>query len=155
MSANKNNVDIFDVLEHIDSFDINYYNSLTPEQQKSIPPYTIMMWLSGCKSPLQIRMINVFLNSTTFVLPIIHAGLLYKLACISSDGKKKKYQWLKSKGKNKKYANAVKVLRTYYKCSSKVALDYVNLLDYDDVASLAMELGEQDDILRKIKKEMK
>lgn len=148
-------VDIFELLQHIDDFDVNYIESLTPEEKKTIAPYLVMMWMGGCNSPLQVRLVNSLLNSTVFEIPSSHSDLLLKLALIASDGKRKRYKWIKRKNTNKKYSTAVSVLRRHYHCSTETALSYIPLLSYNDVAEIAMELGEQDDVLKKIKKEMK
>jgi hypothetical protein len=150
-----NKLDVFEVLSHIDDFDVNYYNKLSEDDKKSLAPYVLMLWMSGTKSETQMLQLNVFLNSVVFEIPNTHNGLLYNLACISSDGKRKKYNWVKKGAKSKKYPTAVDVLKRHYSCSSEEALGYVALLDYDDVVNIAMDLGEQDDTLKKIKKEMK
>ena len=147
-------VDIFDFLKKVDDFDLNYIDSLSPEQKKSLSPYLIMMWMSGCKSPLQIRQLNVFLNSMVFNIPSTHNDLLFKLALIASDGKSKKYKWIKKRGKSKQYATTVDILKRHYMCSTEIALGYVPLLEYEDVAEIAYSMGEQEDTLKKIKKEM-
>ena len=147
-------VNIMEVLEKVDSFDLEYFNNLTEEEKKSVSPYTLMLWMGGCKSDIQLRQLNVFFNSTVFELGTLHKELLYKLACISSDGKKKRYSWVKKKGKSKKYSTCVKILRRYYQCSTEIALSYVPLLG-DEIIDIALELGEQDDTIKKIQKELK
>lgn len=145
---------IFTVLKNIDNFDLNYFKNLTEDEKKQIPPYTLMLWLSSCNSSIQIRQVNAFLNSTVFELSQVHRDLLYKLACISSDGKKKKYDWIKRKRKSKQYSTATSIIKKYYCCDHKTALEYIKLVDYDFIENLAIELGEQDDVLKKLKKEL-
>ena len=147
-------IDIFDALKKVDAFDIAYFNSLTPEQKKGLSPYVLMEWLAGCKSPLQITLLNGLVNGTVFNLPSGHQDLLYKLLLVANDGKATKYKWVKKKSKSKKYSTCVDVLKRTFDCSTEVALGYVKLLDYEDIAEYAMDLGEQDDTLKKIKKEL-
>ena len=148
-------IDIFKVLPRIDLFDLDYFNGLTTEEKKAVPPYTLMLWLAGCTSDIQIRQINTFLNPVVFSLPAAHRDIMYKLACIASDGKKKRYKWIKKTTKSKQYSNSVDVLTRHFKCSRSQALDYIPLIDCDYVITIAQELGEQDDTLKKIKKEFK
>jgi len=150
-----NRIDIFEVLKKVDSFDLAYFNGLTPEERKGISPYTLMLWMGGCKSPIQLRQLNVFMNSMVFDLPAGHHNLLLKLACISSDGKQKKYHWVKKSTNSKKFTTTVGVLKRFYKCSTERALSYVPLIDYAFVENIAMDLGEQPDTLATIKKELK
>lgn len=147
-------LDIKDVLKHIDDFDLAYFNGLSEDQQKSLSPYVIMLWMNGCKSPLQLMLLNGLVNELVFNLPSGHNGLLYKLLMVASDGKRKPYTWMKKKTKSKKYSTCVSILKRKYKCSTRTALEYVKLLDYDTMATMAMEFGEQDDTLKKIKKEL-
>jgi len=145
-------IDIFKVLEKVDDFDIDFFNSLTADQKKTIPAYTLMLWLAGCKSESQIIRINEFLNHFVFDLGS-HPDLLLKLALISSDNKPKRYNWVKKNIKSKKYSSSVGVIQRYYNCSSQTALEYVKLLDLESVVDIATQLGEQDDTIKKIKKE--
>jgi hypothetical protein len=149
-----NKIDIHTVLSKVDAFDVKYFDGLTAEEKKDIQAFPLMLWLSGCKSKIQLRQLNAFLNSIVFAMPSGHQGLLYKMACISSDGKPKKYTWVRRSSSSKKYSATVGVLRQHYRCSSATALSYVPLVDYEFVSEIAMALGEQDDVLKKIKKEL-
>lgn len=146
-------LDIFKVLKRIDAFDLKYFNELEEDQKKTLSPYLLLQWMGGCRSEEQILRLNEFLNYSVFNLGK-HPNLLYKLAMISSDGNKKKYNWIKKKGRSKKYSTTVGILRKYFECSSAVALGYIPLLNYGDVKEMACEMGEQDDTLKKIKKEL-
>jgi len=148
-------IDIFEVLKRVDSFDIAFFENLTEDQKKGISPYTLMLWMAGCKSKIQLQQLNVFLNFLIFELPPGHNDLLYKLACISSDGKRKKYNWIKKASKNKSFPVTVGILCRHYQCSKSEALEYVPLVDYDFVKNIAMAMGEQEDTMKKIKKELK
>lgn len=146
-------LDIIEVLNKIDDFSLDYFKQLTEEEKKSLPPYVLLQWLSNCKSEEQVLRINSLLNYYVFDLGR-HPDLLYKLALLSSDGKPKKYKWIKKGSRGKKYSTTIKILRKYYKCSSAAALEYIPLLSYEDVEELALELGEQDDTLKKISNEL-
>ena len=79
---------------------------------------------------------------------------MYKLLLVASDGKRKKYNWVKKKTNSKTYATCVSMLKRKYQCSTRTALAYVKRLGYDDIAEIAMAYGEQEDTLKKIKKEL-
>lgn len=145
---------IMDVLTRIDTCDRDYFDSLSEAQKKTISPYVLMLWMNGCKSPLQILLLNGIVNELIFELPPGHNDLLYKLLMTASDGEPKKYQWVKRKVKSKKYATCVSILRRKFQCSTREALQYMPSLDYDTLAEYACDLGEQDDTLKKIKKEL-
>ena len=149
-----NIIDIHEVLARVDAFDVKYFDGLTAEEKKSIQMYPLMLWLSGCKSKIQLRQLNAFMNAIVFGMPAGHQGLMYKMACISTDGKPKRYSWVKRSSSGKKYSATVGVLRQHYRCSSATALSYVPLVDHAFVKDIAENLGEQEDILKKIKKEL-
>jgi hypothetical protein len=147
-------LNIKDVLHHIDIGDVTYFNDLTTEQKKSISPYVIMLWMNGCKSPIQILLLNGIINELIFNLPSGHNELSFKLLMVGSDGSKTKYKWMPRKLSGKKYATCVKMVKRKYNCSARIALGYIKRLGYEDIAEIAIEYGEQDDILKKIKKEL-
>ena len=149
-----NKPDIFNVLNRIDSCDREYFNSLTEDQKKSLSPYVLMLWMNGCRSPIQTLLLNGIVNELVFELPAGHNDLLYKLLMAASDGKRKNYKWVKRKTNNKKYATCVDILKRRYQCSTRAALEYMQVLDYETIAGYACDLGEQDDTLKKIKKEL-
>lgn len=149
-------LDIFEVLAKVDSFDLAYFRGLSDEEKKSLSPYTLMLWMNGCKSKLQIQKLNMLMNRYVFDISMTdHRDLFFYLACIASDGKKKRYNWVKKASKGKQYSATVDILKRHYQCSSEVALSYVPLVDYEFVEEIALGLGEQDDVLKKIKKEFK
>jgi hypothetical protein len=150
-----NKVDIFEVLKNVDGFNIEYYESLSPDEQKTLYPYVVMLWMGGCNSELQLLQLNAFLNMNVFELSDKHKGLLYKLACVSSDGKPKKYNYIKKKTASKKYATSCDIIRRTYNCSTQTAREYIGILDCDDIISLSNNLGEQKETIAKIKKEFK
>lgn len=147
-------LDIQDVLAHIDRGDYEFFDNLTDEQVKGLSPYVILMWMSGTRSKLQLKLLNRMLNPYAFNLGQ-HPRLLYKLAIASSDGKATKYSFKPRKKRYKSKSTTVKVITAYYGCSVKDANDYIELLDCDAVIALAEELGEQDDVMKKIKAEFK
>lgn len=146
-------LDVFEVLNKIDDFDLKYLKELKPEQKKTLAPYLLMQWMANCKSEEQVLRLNSFLNYYVFDLGK-HPDLLFRLALLSSNGKQKKYKWAKKNGRSKKYSTTISMLRKYYQCSSKTALEYIPLLSYEDVEAIAFELGEQEDTIKKLKNEL-
>lgn len=147
-------VDIFPMLKNIDDFNLNSIKELTEEEKKSLSPYLLLQWMNGCKSKLQIQQLNATLNRLLFEVPTSHKELLFKIAYAASDGRTKKYYWIKKKQKQKKYTESIKIIQKRYHCSKKTALSYIPLLEFDGVYELALELGEQQDTIKKIKKEL-
>lgn len=147
----KNN--IFDVLNHASTKDVEYYAGLAEDQQKALQPLLLQRWMSGTSSAQQVYLLNEVVNPYVFSL-FRHKDLLWKLLTVASSGRAQRYTWLSQKsdaGRHKPIAT--KVVSEYYKYNIKHATDAVKLLSYEQVAELAHDLGYQPDVIAKLKKE--
>ena len=149
----KHKNDIFEVLGKLNAKDGEYYDNLPEENQKALHPLLLQRWMSGTDSARQVFFLNEVVNPFIFSL-YKHKSLLWKLLTIAAPGSFKKYQWVSQKseaGQNKPVSTAV--VMEYYKYNSRHARDAVKLLTYEQVVSLAGDLGYQQDSIAKIKKE--
>ncbi len=146
-------LDIFDTLKHIDKRDIAYFDGLSPELQKSFAPVMFMRWFSSGNA-MQTRVTNAILNPMVFRM-YKHPSLLYRLMVACSDGKQKRYAWIKKKSKNKTAPTVVNTISAYYECSKKDAERYRKMLKPEDVLEMADELGYDKDVVKKLKAELK
>lgn len=146
-------LDVFDVIKRIDDRDIEFVESLIDNQIKTLPPFLLMKWLASTDSEFQLQFINNTLNVIVFDM-YNHPKLLYKIAIAVSDGNQKRYKW-KALKKSKLFTNSVKIIKEHYLCSEKEAREYLKFLTKDDILEIAENLGEQKDIMDKIKKEWK
>lgn len=105
-------IDLFkELLPALDRGDKNFYNNLTPEQQKTFSPWLIMRWASsvaGSNAPSRLIMINDFINAKFSSISKEHNELHWKsmavIASVSTNGSRSKHQFIKpgrKKGKNK------------------------------------------------------
>jgi len=83
-------ISIFDILNKIDDGDYKAYE----EVEKDFNPYMTMKWLASCKDPVRIRLVNEIINPLVFHLNQ-DKELMYYLMCSISDGKRKRYNWVK------------------------------------------------------------
>lgn len=146
-------LDIFDTLKQIDKKDITFYDNLPDEAKKGFAPIVITRWFSS-GSPYQLELTSTILNPMVFRL-YKHPGLMYKLMVASSDGKSKRYSWIKKKSKDKSSPMTVSAISEYYVCSKFDALRYKQRLTQDDVLEMAEDLGYDKDQIKKIKAEFK
>lgn len=144
---------IFDVLKEIDKKNVDFYDGLSEEHKKQFAPLLTMRWLSS-GTKLQTQLQNSILNPMVFRLHR-HPGLLYKLMVAISDGKSKRYTWIKKKSKDKSAPTVVAVISSYYQCSKKDALRYKKQLSEDDILEMADELGYDKEQVKKLKIELK
>lgn len=146
-------LDIFDTLKQIDKRNITFFDNLPDEAKKGFAPIVITRWFSS-GNPYQLELTSVILNPMTFKL-YKHPSLMYKLMVACSDGKDKRYAWIKKKGKDKSAPTAVSAISEYYVCSKSDAHKYRTRLSLEDVVEMAEELGYDKDQIKKIKTELK
>lgn len=149
--SNENKINIFDVLNHIDSGDIYYYDNLTDEQKNSISMFMLCQWMTCMNNQQQLKAVEAIVNPYIFSLHK-HKTLLYKLMVIASSGTKKNYKW-NYKKKKKSTSASVSIISEYHDLSNKHAEEYINMFKKEDIIDMAMELGYDDNYLKKIKKE--
>lgn len=148
-------VDIFKVLGNINSKDREYFSELTEDQQKSLHPFVLMRWMSGVKDPLQIMLLNEFVNPYVFSLAN-HKRLMMDLLTACSPGKFRRYNWMKSnKQKTSNTPLSLAIVKEMFTYSTREALRSIHLIDNDTIMMYAIELGRQADEIRDLKKELR
>ncbi len=148
-----NKVDIFELLKRVDARDIEFYESLSQPEKNSVAPVVALRWFSS-GSDQHVHLSNFVINPVVFPL-YKHPGLLYKMMVACSDGKKKRYSWVKKKSKDKSAPNADKTIAEYYQCSVKDASSYRRKLASEDILEMAEDMGYDAERIKKIKAELK
>jgi hypothetical protein len=146
-------LDIFGTLREVDKRNINYYDNLPPDVQKSFAPVMFMRWYSS-GSDMHTKLMNATMNPLVFKM-YKHPGLMYKLMVACSDGKQRQYSWIKKKTKDKSAPTATAAVKAYYDCSHKDAVRYRKQFSLDDILEIADELGYDKEQVKKIKTELK
>lgn len=148
-------LDIFALLAEIDRKNINYYDTLSDEEQKGFQPFVVMRWLSGTKDSGQVCLLNEITNRYIFNLSN-HKGLLYRLLTVCTSGKTKRYAWMKAlPRKGGAFPMTISVLCDYYQFSKRYAVDALSVLSDETILEHAEFLGRQAAELTKIKTELK
>lgn len=146
-------LDIFELLKEIDKGNYNYFDNLTEEQIVAFSPLVVMRWLSGTDDEKQILRLNTILNPKIYTLAA-HKELLFKLMCICSTKKYKRYTWMKVLNA-KKTENSLEILQIiakYYGTSIKDSKAIQKILDVNDFVVILEQLGYQPDEIKKYKK---
>ena len=120
----KQDFDLFEALAAIDKKDYDYYNRLTPEQQKKFVPFMMTHWVSAIKgseglSRYYIMSVNEYANKYLFNENVQkHPKLVWLMLCAASPGLGKQFhQWIPhiSASVSKLKAPAkVKEIKEYY-----------------------------------------
>jgi len=147
-------IDIFNILNKIDTKDRLFLDNLEISIKKSYVPLLVMRWMSGTKDAKQVFFINEILNPYVFSLSK-HPGLLYKLSTCCSSGNGKRYNWLKGPSAKKSSSTVLNSISKYYNCSIREAEDYSKILSKDDILECVELSGEQSDEITKVKKSLK
>jgi hypothetical protein len=148
-------LDIFRVLGAADAKQEDFYEKLTDEERKTFLPFLVTRWMSGTQDPGQIVLINEFANPYMFSLTS-HKQLLWQLLTVCNSGRKQRYVWNKLPAKRESgKPTTIKVIRQFFKYSTKEAVDVLDILSRDDIIGLAEQLGWQPDEIAKIRRELK
>lgn len=148
-------LDIFQVLNNVSKKNINYYSSLSEEQQKALQPFVVLRWLTGTRDARQVYFLNELVNPFVFSMPN-HKQLLYFLLTTATSGKQQRYTWAKSLTKKTSSTPIILgVVKSYFKYNTTDAVEAMVLLTNEDILSCAEQLGYQPDEITKIKKELK
>lgn len=144
--------DLFDGLAKLSSRDLQWYDKLTPEDQKAASPFVMARWMTGTSDQAQLVRINTFVNPYGFSLGQ-EKSLLFKLLAAAATGKSKRYQWLKSPGAKATIKLRLEVIKQYYDVSTREAIGY-DSIEGEDILTMAEELGWEVEELKKLKKEV-
>lgn len=167
MAVKKNyKLNLFELLDSISLKNVGYFDNLSEDQKKEFSPLVIMRWLTGCNNSRsnparQIYFINEFVNPYVFSLrnkiyKHDHSKLLYDLMTITTIGKKFNYKFIKKQNKRgSKYPKATAVVKQIFQYSSRDAQEAVNILKKEEIISMALSIGCQDNEIKDIKKELK
>lgn len=140
-------LDIFEVLNNINAKNYNYLDSLDPDVSKQFTPYVVLSWLSSSTDPLQIMLLQEFVNKRFFQLSN-HPKLLYRLFCITANNRNMRYNWMYKKQAK---SDRVDILSKYFNCSTRVAKLYDPLYSSDDITKMVESLGYQSAEIKKLK----
>lgn len=146
-------LDIFEVLKEIDSGNRTFLDTLEDDVKKDFVPLVTMRWASSVGG-MQAVLLNELVNPMVFKFGN-QPELLYKLMVASSDGKQRRYRWLKSKSKTKANKLTIRTIAAYYKCTAKDAGFYAKRLPLEDILEMAEALGYDSDTIKALKAENK
>lgn len=146
---------MFSVLAEINKkHDLFFQEHLLDDQKTEFQPLTTMRWMAGTTSSMQLLLLNEFVNPYTFSLSH-HKSLLFKLMTLCSAGPQQN-KWIKLKETNgTRHLHSLNVIMRHYRYSAKQAKEVFSLLPSDVIIGMAEQQGCQDDILKKIKVELK
>lgn len=146
-------LEIFKVLENI-SRKNRFYDGLTDEEQKSVQPFVIMRWLTGCSSAQQIYFLNEFVNPYVYSLSK-HKELLCDLLSVCTLGRNLRYKWVPPVANTKMFPNISELIASAMNCKVSEATDLIFAFTDEEILEIADELGRQAEDIAKIKKELR
>lgn len=140
-------MDLFEQLKKIDHQEIEMADD--PEFMKDFSPFMINKWYSYTPDPKRVLLVNELLNPMIFALHS-EPKLLFYLACCCSDGKQKRYSWLKRPKKQNE--NLLTMVADYYDITFGDAEHALEELERDDLLEILEGMGYDDKLSKKIKK---
>lgn len=143
---------IFEILENIDSGNIEWVDDEKNEEVFKKNSFVLGMWKFGTKNKNEILKIDRFVDKYTFTFSNKHPKLYYYLHCIASDGVEKNYKWIKRE-KNLKNSMLENLMSSYYDISPREASESVSLVSKDMVLNMAEQMGLPREDIKKIESE--
>lgn len=148
-------VDIFEVLNAINSKNVKFFELISSEQLKTVQPFVVMRWLTGTDDERQIILLNEFVNHIAFDLAA-HKQLLIQMLSVCSSGVKQRYQWVKQSTKTAASKPiATELIRSTYGYNTPDAIAAVSVLSDDAILEMAVDAGTPAEVITKLKKELK
>jgi hypothetical protein len=149
-------VDVYKVvLPSLRKGSIDFYDKLTPEEQKSVTLYAPFCFMAGSTNPMVVLMLDTYINDVLFTLGTKHKRLGLRLLALCGDGGGRdypKFTHLKTTTANKMI---IDIVAKYYGYSKRATEDIMHLVDNDTIMEMALEQGMQDDEIKNLKKELK
>jgi hypothetical protein len=140
-------LDVFEVLNNINAKNYNYLSSLDDELKKQFTPYVVHNWISSTTDPLQMILLQRFVNCRYFELSN-HPELIYKLFCVSATSRNMRYNWIYKKSAK---TDAVDIIARYLNCSKKEARLHERFFNVEDINEMINDLGYQPAEVKKLK----
>jgi len=149
-------LDLFGSFRKLNSLDFEFWDKLTPEEQKQASPYVFTMWMQNSSNDGQVLYLNEFVNTHLFTTLRDKPDIAFILLALSSRGKQNKYSWVKrpsNKEKGVKADGVKEILKEYFEESERNIGYYLERLTSAEFEKICEEMGVQDDEKKKLKKE--
>jgi hypothetical protein len=154
MTAKK--LDIFETLKRIDLGDIDWFDSLDEEEVKAFQPFVVLQWMYGVDNAWQTALLSEYANGTIHSISAKHKKLCFQLLCacsLTKNNQTQRYQWVKSKKKEKRSKILVDLVSGYSKCEEKDVL--LHLYTKAEFLEMAEDMGLQKDEITKLRAELR
>lgn len=140
-------LDVFEVLNNINTKNYNYLSSLDDDIKKQFTPYVVHNWISSTTDPLQMILLQRFVNCRYFELAN-HPELIYKLFCVTATNRGMRYNWIYKKQSK---TDTIDIIAKYLRCSKKEAQLREHFFSEADVKEMISDLGYQPSEVKKLK----
>ena len=113
-----------------------HWDSFTEDEQKKFSPFIINRWLS-----MDIEFIEIVNYFQEYSVGTLNPREVYKWYCDVLPKGKRFNKYIKGK-KHKKYdKKLVEILSNHFQCSKRIILDYLTLIDKDELTTILMTYG--------------
>jgi len=151
-SEDDSKVDIFDLLQHADLKDSEFYSKLTPKQQQKWNALVPMRWFSTVGDGSQYRDDTLILTNTLVNVNFWnlreHPELQWRLIALCGSGVKLRHSWI-AMPKRKKISKLAEFMLQWYPSANNMELDLItNSMTRDDFEQFVKSTGATDQELQ-------
>lgn len=144
-------LDIFNVLERLDTRQKNYYSKLTDEEKSSLSMWLLTRWMSSSKGMPEhhMLMVNDLVNDDASSLSK-HPELQWKLLCVCGTGRKQYHQWVAPPKKAKKDKRIEVLSEMNQNLNSDELAILSGLTSDDDLKDMMYDRGYQEQDIKEV-----
>lgn len=138
----KYKINIYEALKKMNQQDICWFEHLTVEEQASLHPYVLLLWVKGAQKNYYVHMLltNEYVNPFVFSLDQNHRQLLYKLICYANGLDDYSKYYFQKKDQQKKDQ---KIISYFYNVNKYKANDILTLISQEELEELRELYGQE------------
>lgn len=133
--------------------DRGFLDSLSTREATSVAPVVLQRWLTGTHNPIDVMLVNEYVNPYVFTLAS-HKKLLWLLLTTCGNKSTPKRQWLAPAKRQIIKPLTVQVLVSTLSCSESDAVSYLPMVEKEQILDAAATLGWQADQIKKLDQEL-
>jgi hypothetical protein len=147
-------LDLFKALNSLATHKLDSYSKFTDEEKKGFAPSVLMRWMSASQANSDYQKyylckMNQVVNKHLWTLSSKHPELLWKLMASCGLGEQHRFEFIKKDSKKDQHLNYL--AKVYPNAKIDDLKDQIRIFGKEHVIQIAIDRGEEKDIIKKLK----